>query len=79
MAAFVLAPILLGESRDASVKRFDVPGAVLVTGGLSLLVYAITQAGQDGWLAGATIALLRGLGSPCSPASSAGSSAIPSR
>ncbi len=29
--AFVLAPILLTESRDASVKRFDVPGAVLVT------------------------------------------------
>src|SRR3982750_610564 len=41
-AAFALAPLLLGESRDARVKRFDVPGAVLVTGGLSLLVYAIT-------------------------------------
>ena len=39
------------ESRDAHVKRFDLPGAVLVTSGLSSLVYAITQAGQDGWLA----------------------------
>jgi predicted small integral membrane protein len=29
---------------------------VLVTGGLSLLVYAITQAGQDGWTATSTIA-----------------------
>jgi predicted small integral membrane protein len=29
---------------------------VLVTGGLSLLVYAITQAGQNGWLAGQTLA-----------------------
>jgi predicted small integral membrane protein len=29
---------------------------VLVTGGLSLLVYAITQAGQQGWLAGETLA-----------------------
>jgi len=38
------------------VKTFDVPGAVLVTGGLSLLVYAITQAGQEGWLAGETLA-----------------------
>jgi EmrB/QacA subfamily drug resistance transporter len=55
VVAFLLAPILLGESRDASVKTFDVPGAVLVTGGLSSLVYAITQAGQQGWLAGETL------------------------
>lgn len=54
--AFVAAPILLAESRDARVKTFDVPGAVLVTGGLSSLVYAITQAGQEGWLAGETLA-----------------------
>jgi predicted small integral membrane protein len=38
------------------VKKFDLPGAVLVTGGLSVLVYAITQAGRDGWLAGQTLA-----------------------
>jgi EmrB/QacA subfamily drug resistance transporter len=54
-AAFALAPLLLRESRDAAVRTFDVPGAVLVTAGLSSLVYAITQAGQDGWLAGRTI------------------------
>jgi EmrB/QacA subfamily drug resistance transporter len=53
--AFVLAPILLTESRDARVKRFDAPGAILVTAGLSSLVYAITQAGQDGWFAGETL------------------------
>jgi len=56
VAAFVLAPLLLTESRDASAKSFDVPGAVLVTAGLSSLVYAITQAGQQGWLAGETLA-----------------------
>src|SRR5919108_4948405 len=56
VAAFVLTPLLLGESRDARVKRFDIPGAVLVTSGLSSLVYAITQAGQEGWLAGETLA-----------------------
>jgi EmrB/QacA subfamily drug resistance transporter len=56
MAAFLIAPFLLAESRDARVSRFDVPGAVLVTGGLSSLVYAITQAGQQGWLAGETLA-----------------------
>jgi EmrB/QacA subfamily drug resistance transporter len=54
-AAFVLAPLLLHESRDASVRRFDVPGAVFVTAGLSSLVYAITRAGQDGWLAAPTL------------------------
>jgi EmrB/QacA subfamily drug resistance transporter len=54
-AAFALTPVLLTESRDARVKRFDVPGAVLVTSGLSSSVYAITQAGQEGWLAGKTL------------------------
>jgi MFS family permease len=54
-AALVLTPILLRESRDASVKSFDAVGAVSVTAGLSSLVYAITQAGQDGWLAGRTL------------------------
>jgi EmrB/QacA subfamily drug resistance transporter len=56
IAAFLIAPFLLAESRDARVTRFDVPGAVLVTGGLSSLVYAITQAGQQGWLGGETLA-----------------------
>jgi EmrB/QacA subfamily drug resistance transporter len=56
VAAFVLAPILLAESRDASVKTFDVPGGVLVTAGLSGLVYAITEAGRDGWFADTTLA-----------------------
>jgi EmrB/QacA subfamily drug resistance transporter len=55
VAGFVLTPFLLRESRDASVKSFDALGAFLVTGGLSSLVYAITQAGQDGWLAGKTV------------------------
>jgi predicted small integral membrane protein len=50
-----VTPLLLKESHDAHVKSFDVPGAVLVTAGLSSLVYAITQAGQDGWLAGETL------------------------
>ena len=41
--------MVLTESRDASVKRFDALGAVLVTGGLVTLVYAITQATDNGW------------------------------
>ena len=57
---FALAPLLLRESRDAQVKRFDLPGAVLVTGGLSSLVYAITQAGSKGWLSGETLGVFAG-------------------
>jgi EmrB/QacA subfamily drug resistance transporter len=56
LVALALTPVLLNESRDARVRRFDIPGAALVTAGLSSLVYAITQAGQDGWLAGETVA-----------------------
>src|SRR5438067_7474016 len=52
---FVLAPVLLRESRDATVKSFDALGAVSVTAGLTSLVYAITQGGESGWLAGRTI------------------------
>ena len=57
LMGFVAAPFLLQESRDARVKRFDLPGAVLVTAGLSSLVYGITEAGRDGWLDARTIAV----------------------
>src|SRR4051812_12894955 len=67
VAGFVLAPFLLQESRDARVRRFGLPGAVLGTAGLSSLVYGMTRAGQDGWLApqtlvvfGVALALLAG-------------------
>jgi EmrB/QacA subfamily drug resistance transporter len=53
--AFLLTPRLLNESRDAAVRTFDLPGAVLVTAGLSSLVYAITQTGTYGWTSGRTI------------------------
>jgi EmrB/QacA subfamily drug resistance transporter len=57
---FALAPVLLKESRDALVTKFYLPGAVLVTGGLSSLVYAITQAGQKGWLSAETLSVFAG-------------------
>jgi MFS family permease len=53
----VLAPILLSESRDATVKSFDAPGAVLVTSSLVVLVYGITQANSYGWTSIETIGL----------------------
>ncbi|MGH3080607.1 MAG: MFS transporter, partial [Gaiellaceae bacterium] len=57
LAALALTPLLLNESRDAHVKSFDVPGAVLVTSGLITLVYAITQASDYGWTSVETIGL----------------------
>jgi EmrB/QacA subfamily drug resistance transporter len=49
LAALALTPVLLSESRDAHGQSHDVPGAVLVTGGLSLLVLGITQGQTWGW------------------------------
>jgi EmrB/QacA subfamily drug resistance transporter len=57
LAALALTPLLLTESRDAHVKSFDALGAVLSTGGLITLVYAITQANDYGWSSFETIGL----------------------
>ena len=54
-----LAPRLVAESRAKKQRRvFDIPGAVSVTAGLSLLVYAIVDAEQSGWGSAKTIVLL---------------------
>ncbi len=50
-----LAPVLLVESRDAHGQSHDVPGAVLVTSALTLLVLAITQGQRWAWSSAATI------------------------
>ena len=55
LAALALAPVLLGESRDTRVRSFDAPGGVLVTGGLTTLVLAITQGSDWGWGSARTI------------------------
>ncbi len=60
LAALALTPLLLTESRDALVKTFDALGAVLVTAGLVVLVFAITQANEYGWTSAATIGLFTG-------------------
>jgi EmrB/QacA subfamily drug resistance transporter len=54
-----LVPRLLRESRAQLQHRsFDVAGAVSITGGLMLLVYAMTRATQIGWGTAETIGLL---------------------
>jgi EmrB/QacA subfamily drug resistance transporter len=54
-----VAPRLVHESRaDVAHRHFDLPGAASITGGLMLLVYAMTRAVQHGWGTGETIGLL---------------------
>ena len=54
-----LTPFLLRESRaDLDHRHFDTAGAATITGGLMLLVYAMTRATQHGWLTVETIGLL---------------------
>src|SRR3989440_7029354 len=61
VAAIVLAPVLLQDSRAGLAHRhFDFPGAASITAGLMLLVYAMTRATTDGWGAGTTMGLLGG-------------------
>ena len=68
IVAAALAPALIAESREeARTRNFDVAGAVSVTAGLSLLVFALVDANQAGWgstqtlgLLGLSVALLAG-------------------
>jgi EmrB/QacA subfamily drug resistance transporter len=67
LAAAVLATRWLPESRNEGPRHFDVAGALTVTVGVSLIVYALVDANNAGWtslktlgLAGIAIALLAG-------------------
>jgi len=56
-----LTPWLLRESKaELDHRNFDAAGAVSITGGLMLLVYAMTRATQHGWGTPETIGLLLG-------------------
>src|SRR6266550_4270616 len=59
LLAALLAPRLLSESRAEGERRhFDVAGAVSVTAGLSILVYALVDAQRAGWGSFQTVGLL---------------------
>ncbi|MDQ3759360.1 MAG: MFS transporter, partial [Actinomycetota bacterium] len=59
IAAALLAPRLILESRSDDANRsFDVPGAVTVTGGVALFVYALVEAPDAGWGSMQTLGLL---------------------
>lgn len=58
LVAAILAPRLLDESRDDTATSFDVPGAVSVTAGLAVLVYALVDAESAGWGSTQTLGLI---------------------
>ena len=53
--AFVLAPRYVRESRGETTNSFDLPGAITVTAGIALLVYAVANAPNHGWESSWTI------------------------
>ena len=59
LAAALLAPRFVAETRSEDETRdFDIPGAVSVTAGLSILVYAIVNTEKAGWGSAETLILL---------------------
>jgi EmrB/QacA subfamily drug resistance transporter len=53
----VLAPRVLDESQGSG-KKLDLPGALSVTAGMSILVYGLTKAASDGWGSTTTLVTL---------------------
>jgi EmrB/QacA subfamily drug resistance transporter len=53
--AFLLAPRFVRESKSERESSPDVAGAVTVTAGLALLVYAVSKAPDHGWSSGWTL------------------------
>jgi EmrB/QacA subfamily drug resistance transporter len=61
VACAILAPRVLQESRAETESRsFDIPGAVTVTAGLALLVYALVDAVNAGWGSSETLLEIAG-------------------
>ncbi len=60
VGAILAAPRVLPEGKDPTeVKGFDLPGAISVTAGLGLLVFAMVKASQQGWgTTGTTVRLI---------------------
>jgi EmrB/QacA subfamily drug resistance transporter len=59
IVAFILSLRLVPESRDESAqgKGFDFGGAISITSGLILLVYAIVRSAEKGWGSGEVLGL----------------------
>jgi EmrB/QacA subfamily drug resistance transporter len=58
VAAAAIAPRFVRESRTSEKTSMDIGGAVSVTAGLVVLVYALVDANDAGWGSGQTLGLL---------------------
>jgi EmrB/QacA subfamily drug resistance transporter len=59
LAVMAISPVLLRESRaELNHRSFDFAGAASITGGLMVLVYALTRAAQHGWATAESVGLL---------------------
>jgi EmrB/QacA subfamily drug resistance transporter len=56
--AFAVTPRVVRESRAEVKKALDIAGAVTVTTGLALLVFAVSKAPDHGWTSGWTLSRL---------------------
>ena len=57
VVAVLLAIPIVRESKAHGNTRYDIPGAVLVTGGLVALVYGFTKVAENGWSSPVTLTL----------------------
>ena len=65
IAVLILTPMLFAETRPQTRPRLDLPGALLISAGLTCLVFGLTLAGENGlasiqpypWLAAAPVLL----------------------
>lgn len=60
IAALLLAPVVLPESREPVRRGFDVLGAVVLTSGLLLLIHTLDRAVDLGWTSNRTVMGLAG-------------------
>ncbi len=58
LAAVVITLTRLEESKDPTSRRFDVPGLVTFSLGLSLLVFTLIRGNEQGWASAATLVQL---------------------
>lgn len=54
-AIFGILKYVPAHSSESKDKHLDLPGAVLITGGLMTLVYGLTLASQSGWTSSSTL------------------------
>ena len=58
LAAAFFATRVVRESRATGDARYDLPGAITATAGLTALVYGFSKASEDGWAAGSTLGFI---------------------